>query len=298
MAKIYNAKKDGSVDILENYGGTGAPGGATTLNKDLFHQHGNVQVMQSWEKPYMDALAVALVKHISTNADAIIKANGKIAVLEVGFGLGLSATKFQEEMVPLVKKFGRDKCEHHIIELNDDVFGNLKAFAAKEAELGRATVVPHHGNWKDVVEKLKADKKHTFSGFLYDPFPTHKEEQHYHQLMFISENHAGPLLQKGGALVYCNLTSLGVLLADRAGDWAKVFSETQTPYLTGKSFKIFDTNYKIDGFAADRVSYSLFEITNDMKKLRKEQECNYYGGDIHNHMLVPVCVKGGASSKL
>lgn len=295
--EFYTAKKDGSVDIGNNYGGTGTKT-TTTLNKDLFHQHGNIQVMQSWEKPYMDALAVALVKHISTHGDAIIQAYGKIAVLEVGFGLGLSASKFQEQMEPLVKKFGRDKCEHHIIELNDEVFENLKAFAAKEAELGRATVVPHHGNWKDVVEKLKADKKHTFSGFLYDPFPTHKEEQHFHQLMFVSQNHAGPLLQKGGAIVYCNLTSLGVLLADRAGDWAKVWTETQKPYLNGKAFKIFDTEYKIDGFAPDSISYSLFEITDEMKKQRKEQECNYYGGEIHNHMLVPVCVKGNASSRL
>ena len=161
--------------------------------------------------------------------------------------------------------------------------------AAEEAEKGRATVVPHKGNWKDVVQGLIGKEK--FSGLLYDPFPTCKEEQHYHQLMFIADQHAGPLLHPGGALVYCNLTSLGVLVADRAGDWEKVWNETQKPYLLGEKFTILGTEYSCTGFADTSVSYSLFEITDDMKAKRAEQKCNYYGGDIHKFALVPVCVK-------
>jgi len=285
---FYNAKNDGAVDIGDKYKGTGS-GENTTLTADQFHQHGNVQVMQSWETPYMHALAEALVKHLNANKAALMEANGKISVLEVGFGLGLSATRMQEEMQKLVEEYGRDKVEHHIIELNDAVFANLEKFAKDEAEKGRAQVVPHKGNWKDVVQGLIGKEK--FSGLLYDPFPTCKEEQHFHQLMFISDQHAGPLLHKNGALVYCNLTSLGVLIADHSGDWEKVWTETQKPYLTGKKFTILETEYSCSGFGDGSASYSLFKITDDMKAKRKEQDCNYYGGDIHEFALVPVCVK-------
>jgi len=284
---LYTAKTDGAVDIGGKYQGTGS-GENTTLNADLFHQHGDIQVMQSWETPFMHALAEALVKHLKENKVALM-AHGKISVLEIGFGLGLSATRLQEEMQDLVGEFGRDKVEHHIIELNDAVFANLEKFAADEAQMGRATVVCHHGNWKDVVQDLIG--KDQFSGLLYDPFPTCKEEQHFHQLMFIADQHAGPLLHQGGAFVYCNLTSLGVLCADRAGDWEKVWEETQKPYLLGDKMNILDTEYTVSGFDAASVSYSLFKITDGMKAKRTEQKCNYYGGELHNFALVPVCLR-------
>lgn len=284
---FYKAKDDGAVDIGGNYQGTGA-GETSTLTADLFHQHGDIQVMQSWETPFMHALAEALVKHLNENKAALM-ANGKISVLEIGFGLGLSATRIQEEMQGLVAEFGNQVIEHHIIELNDEVYANLEKFAASEAEKGRATVVPHKGNWKDVVEELKG--KEQFSGLLYDPFPTCKEEQDFHQLMFISEQHAGPLLHTGGALVYCNLTSIGRLISDREGDWEKFWDETQKPYLLGETMTILEKEYTCSEFAEDSISYTLFKITDDMKKKRDEQKCNYYGGAIHDFALVPVCVK-------
>ena len=92
---FYKAKDDGAVDIGGNYQGTGA-GETSTLTADLFHQHGDIQVMQSWETPYMHALAEALVKHLNENKAALMAANQKISVLEIGFGLGLSATRLQE----------------------------------------------------------------------------------------------------------------------------------------------------------------------------------------------------------
>jgi len=286
-ADFYKAKDDGAVDIGENYQGTGA-GETSTLTADLFHQHGDIQVMQSWETPFMHALAEALVKHLNENKVALM-ANGKISVLEIGFGLGLSATRIQEEMQGLVAEFGNKVVEHHIIELNDEVYANLEKFAAAEAEQGRATVVPHKGNWKDVVEELKG--KELFSGLLYDPFPTCKEEQDFHQLMFISEQHAGPLLVSGGALVYCNLTSIGRLISDRDGDWEKFWIETQKPYLLGEKMTILEKEYTCSGFGEDGISYTLFKVTDDMKVKRDEQKCNYYGGAIHDFALVPVCVK-------
>jgi hypothetical protein len=284
---FYKAKEDGAVDIGDNYQGTGA-GENTTLTAELFHQHGDVQVMQSWETPYMHALAEAVVKHLNENKEALM-AHGKIAVLEIGFGLGLSATRLQEEMQGIVAEYGNKVVEHHIIELNDEVFANLEKFAAAEAEKGRATVVPHKGNWKDVVEDLKG--KELYSGLLYDPFPTCKEEQDFHQLMFISDQHAGPLLQPGGALIYCNLTSLGRLIAEHKGDWEKLWVETQKPYLLGEKMTILEKDYTCTGFTEDSISYTTFAITDEMKAKRDEQKCNYYGGAIHDFALVPVCVK-------
>jgi hypothetical protein len=289
MGDFYTAKDDGRVDIGDNYKGTGS-GENTTLTADQFHQHGDIQVMQSWETPYMHALAEALVKHLNANKQALMDAHKKITVLEIGFGLGLSATRLQEELQGLVGEYGNKLVEHHIVELNDAVFENLQKFAADEAEKGRAVVVPHKGNWKDVV-KTMVGQGVKYSGLLYDPFPTCKEEQHYHQLMFISEQHAGPLLHTGGALVYCNLTSLGVLCADREGDWEKVWTETQKPYLLGQEMNILDTKYTVTGFSEATISYNLFEITEDMKTKRAEQKCNYYGGDVHKFALVPTCVK-------
>lgn len=236
----------------------------------------------------MHALADTLVQHLNVNKESLVT-HGKLSVLEIGFGLGLSATRLQEALQPLVAEYGCALVEHHIIELNDVVYANLEKFAMEEAEQRRATVVPHKGNWKDVVKGLVGKEK--FSGILYDPFPTCQEEQHYHQFMFISDQHAGPLLHTGGAFVYCNLTSLGVLVADRDGDWEKVWRETQMPYLLEEKFTVMGTTYSCTNFADTSLSYSLSKITDDMKKKRKEQQCNYYGGDIHEFALVPVCIK-------
>eukprot|EP01063_Lacrimia_lanifica_P027467 TRINITY_DN385_c0_g1_i1.p1 TRINITY_DN385_c0_g1~~TRINITY_DN385_c0_g1_i1.p1 ORF type:complete len:291 (+),score=191.48 TRINITY_DN385_c0_g1_i1:78-950(+) len=287
QTEFYQAQENGSVDIGNSYGGTGV-GENTTLTRDLFHQHGDIQVMQSWETPYMHQLAVALVAGVAKNAAVLMEAHGKITLLEIGFGLGLSATKMQEELQELVKEHGREKVEHHIIELNEEVFKKLLEFQAQEEKLGRATVVPHQGSWQDVVEDLKKANT-TYSGILYDPFPTCKEEQHFHQLMFISDQSAGALLQKNGTFVYCNLTSLGVLLAENNADWKQVWEVTQKPYLNGQEFEVLGKKYTIAGLT--NSEYSLFEVTEDMKAKRAEQKCNYYGGDIHNHALVPVCVR-------
>ena len=88
----YHYKKDeNNKDILvdDNYG-------------NVFPQH---QVMMEWEKPYMEAM----VEKLNPSGD----------VLEIGFGMGYSATAIQ--------KF--DINSHTIIEADEDVLKKLKKWA-------------------------------------------------------------------------------------------------------------------------------------------------------------------------
>merc|ERR1719238_337231 len=141
-------------------------------------------VMEEWEKPYMGALAKVAASH------------GGV-VLEVGFGLGLSATAIQSHSIT----------EHIIIEANAGVIERGKEWAKKQPN--KVTFL--HGLWQDVVANLEDN---SLDGVLYDTYPLNKEEQHIHQFGFIKKIY--PKLKPGGILTYCNLTSIGVLKSEHA----------------------------------------------------------------------------------
>jgi guanidinoacetate N-methyltransferase len=160
-------------------------------------------VMQAWETPYMGELA-----KIATSKGG--------RVLEVGFGMAISATA--------VQSFPHD--EHIIMEANKDVFKTLEEFKIKYPKvtpMGPAL-------WQDSVSKIEDN---SIDGILYDTYPLNKEEQHIHQFEFIKE--AYRMLKPGGILTYCNLTSLGVLKS-RYEKWEDLFEETQRPHLNKAGF--------------------------------------------------------------
>lgn len=104
-------------------------------------------VMEDWEAPYMEALAAAACQH-----------GGR--VLEVGFGLGLSAAYVD----------AYDAVEEHVIvEANDEVLGRA---ALWEDEARRPTTV-YGGFWQEIIGDFEDG---SFSGVLFDAFPLSPEE--------------------------------------------------------------------------------------------------------------------------
>lgn len=170
-------------------------------------------VMEQWEKPYMQELA-----RVATQ-------NGGV-VLEVGFGLGLSATQIQTFDIE----------EHIIIEANAGVIERGRNWAKEQPH----KVTFMHGLWQDEIKKLKP---YTLDGVLYDTYPLTKEEQHTHQFDFIRQIYTA--LKPGGILTYCNLTSIGVLRGK--DNWPQLWKKTQIPYL------------KEIGF--DKLSFATFAVT-------------------------------------
>ena len=131
---------------------------------------GGHPVMEDWETGYMRRLAEV--------------AGSKCGrVLEVGFGMGISARFLQDLGVE----------EHVVIEANRDVYGRLLAFA-REAP-GR--VLPMSGFWEDIAPCFPDG---SFSSILFDTYPLSEEEIHRNHFPFFRE--AYRLLKPGGVLTY------------------------------------------------------------------------------------------------
>jgi SAM-dependent methyltransferase len=131
------------------------------------------QVMQSWERPLMEAMAD-------------IAAAGHGDVLEIGFGMGISASLLQQ----------RGVSSHTIIELNADVFDRAREWSA---EMPDADIRLVHGGWKDVVDALGS-----FDAVFYDTYPTSDDSFVLTRIPFPEEFFpvAARLLRPGGVFTY------------------------------------------------------------------------------------------------
>ena len=103
------------------------------------------QVMQDWEHPVMKAMA-----------DIVTETHGDI--LEIGFGMGISATYIQERGVK----------SHTIVEFNNDV---IEAFKAWKEQYPDRDIKLIQGKWPDVEDQVQM-----YDGIFFDTYPTSEEE--------------------------------------------------------------------------------------------------------------------------
>ncbi|MFH0891890.1 MAG: hypothetical protein V1867_03865 [Candidatus Falkowbacteria bacterium] len=130
----------------------------------------NHPVMEDWEDNYMKDLA------------EIVCARGG-DILEVGFGMGISAGYIQKHAIS----------SHAVIEANKKIYDDLLSFARSASR----PVKPLFGFWQEVTPTLKDG---SFDGILFDTYPLTEEEVHKNHFFFFKE--AYRLLRSGGILTY------------------------------------------------------------------------------------------------
>lgn len=131
------------------------------------------QIMQKWETPYMEKLANTAT---SSGGD----------VLEVGFGMGISAN--------FIEKSNKIKT-HTVIECHPTIISNAKKKYSKEIKNGRFILL--EGFWEDITKKLP--DKH-YDGILFDSCPLDKEVEFFQFFPFFKE--ANRLLKDSGIFTY------------------------------------------------------------------------------------------------
>jgi len=127
-------------------------------------------VMEDWETPYMEKLA-----RVSASKGGV--------VLELGFGMGISANFIQK---------GKIK-KHIIMEANHDVVKKARIFAKK---------APHEteileGFWE---EKINEVPDNSLNGILFDTYPLTEKELYQNHFAFFP--FAYRKLKKGGVFTY------------------------------------------------------------------------------------------------
>ena len=118
---------------------------------------GEVQVMMDWEDPLMSASAAYIC---SDNAD----------ILEIGFGMGISAGYIQSHSI----------ASHTIIENHPQIITKAQEWAQ-----GKSNVTIVTGSWYDVRSELS-----TYDGIFYDTFGDNNWQQFSSSLSSLTNTNA------------------------------------------------------------------------------------------------------------
>lgn len=167
---------------------------------DVNETHLKIQghpVMEAWEHPYMQRLAEIASSQGGT-------------VLELGFGMAISATYMQKNKNSAAHPLDT----HHIIDANNQQAARADKWAVETA---KSKVVIHRGYSWDVAPGLRDG---FFDGILYDTYPLQPGKVGTHHRDFI--NDAARLLKKGGVFTYFSndapdLTEMDMSLLRDAG---------------------------------------------------------------------------------
>lgn len=144
------------------------------------------QVMQAWEKPLMQRMALA-------------SAQSRGDILEVGFGMGISASFIVEAGVR----------SYTVIECNDQVIAGFERWRLRYPNTEIRLI---RGRWQDVTAQLAE-----YDGILFDTYPLSQDEYVRNEVNGRAYSHAGeffPLaaakLRPGGTFTYftCEIDSL------------------------------------------------------------------------------------------
>ena len=137
---------------------------------------GQQQVMQAWEYPIMSAMA-----------EAVTRSRGD--VLEIGFGMGISASLIQQ----------RNPRSHTIVECHTDVQQRFKKW---RSQFSSRKIHLLEGRWQDINSNLDL-----FDGVLFDAYPLNAQEWSDHYVNSITYAHhffetAAAHLRPGGVFTY------------------------------------------------------------------------------------------------
>ena len=135
---------------------------------------GGIEVMQEWERPLMRALAYEAARN-------------KGSVLEIGFGMGISASYLVEAGCS----------EYTVIEPHPAVLERARAWAAKQPVPVRIV----EGFWQDAIDGLSS-----FDGILFDPIAVAADES-MERLYVPFIPHASQHLNPGGVFTFFSATS-------------------------------------------------------------------------------------------
>ena len=142
--------------------------------KAVFSEHDlrilDEPVMEDWEEPYMRVLA-----NIATSRSGDI--------LEIGYGMGISARFVQEANVR----------RHIVIEANHEVAAVARLWASNS----KTNTVVLEGLWQDQASSI-ADS--SIDGILFDSYPLTEKELYQNHFDFFPV--AFRMLKKGGVLTY------------------------------------------------------------------------------------------------